>query len=154
MISIIKSLASRLAPAKSVLMVAYSAALGAGLVIGVQAALESLDVREAAPTVPTVDVQFVALGKAYSPQLGKVYASAWVEGEGALETGQPMDKALQKVSAAWDAGRTGLFDRLVTPELVKILPEGQEASAITPAQRDELSRAFRGFAAGLGGTSR
>ena len=82
-----------------------------------------------------------------------MYATAWVEGAGALESGQPMDKALENVSAAWDAGRTNLFDRLITPELVKILPEGQEPSAITPAQRQELSRAFRGFAVGLGGSS-
>ncbi|HKM54669.1 MAG TPA: hypothetical protein VJY33_14765 [Isosphaeraceae bacterium] len=151
-ITMIKSLASRLVAGRAVFLVVCSAALGAGLAVGVRAALDVSDVG-VAPVVPAVDARFVALGKAYLPQLGKVYATAWVEGAGALESGQPIDKALQNVSAAWDAGRTNLFDRLITPELVKILPEGQDPSAITPAQRQELSRAFRGFAVGLGGSS-
>ncbi len=151
-ISMIKSLASRLVAGKAVFLVVCSVALGAGLAVGVRAALDASDAG-GAPVVPTVDARFVALGKAYLPQLGKVYASAWAEGAGALESGQPLDEALKSVGAAWDAGRTSLFDRLITPEFVKILPEGQEQSAVTPAQRSELSRAWRGFAAGLGGSA-
>jgi hypothetical protein len=123
------------------------------LVVGALAALGSLDTGASAPVAPVVDDRFVALGKAYLPELGKVYASAWTDGAGALEAGQPVDKALQAVSAAWDAGRVSLFDRLITPELVKIVPQGQADSAISPAQRAELARAWRGFASGLSGTS-
>jgi len=144
---------SRLVPGKTVLLVVCSGALGAGLVLGALAALGSLDSGASAPVTPAVDDRFVALGKVYLPQLGKVYASAWTEGAGALESGQPLESSLQKVSAAWDAGRTGLFDRLITPEFAKILPQDQDESAMTPDRRARLARAWRGFAAGLSGSS-
>lgn len=147
----IQFLVARLVPTRVVLVVLCSFALGAGLALGVEKALDFFDGGNA-PKTPAVEPRFVALGKVYLPQLGKAYASAWVQGAGVLESGQPVDKALQSVSAGWDAGRKSLFDRLVTPELVKIAPEEQDISALTPAQREQLVRAFRGFAVGLGGS--
>ena len=37
---------------------------------------------------PPHDPQFVVLGKAYLPQLGKAYAAAWDEGAKELEAGR------------------------------------------------------------------
>ena len=49
--------------------------------------------------------------------------------------------------------RLSYTSQTITPEFAKIIPEGQEESAITPDQRAQLARAWRGFAAGLSGSS-
>src|SRR4051794_15454140 len=68
------------------------------------------------------DIRFTRLGRAYLPELGRVYAAAWYEGARRLEDGQSMASAIGAVGKAWDAGRIRLFDRLVTPEFDAIVP--------------------------------
>jgi hypothetical protein len=102
-----------------------------------------------APAVSSIDARFVPLGRAYVPALGRVYAAAWIDGARALEAGQPVDTALQTVSKSWDSRRAALFDRLVTPQFSRILPEGQANADSKPADKQALARAWRGFARGL-----
>jgi hypothetical protein len=96
------------------------------------------------------------LGRAYLPELGRVYAAAWREGAGRLERGQSIASALEAVGRAWDTGRLRLFDRLVTPELAAIVPQG--SSRPSGPGRDDgpkaLARAWRAFAAGLDAAGR
>jgi hypothetical protein len=96
-----------------------------------------------------LDVRFIPLGKTYLPELGRVYAAAWNEGARALESGQPVAAALKSVDQSWDSGRVQLFDRLVTPEFSKIVPENQPEGEAKPADLAALTRAWRGFALGL-----
>ena len=104
--------------------------------------------------VPALDSRFVTLGRAYLPELGKAYATAWNEGAKALESGQPVAAAIKTVGQSWDSGRGQLFDRLITPELTKIVADGQPESEVTAAARQALVRAWRGFASGLGSPRR
>jgi len=101
-----------------------------------------------------VDSRFVALGRSYLPELGRAYAAAWEEGACALEAGEPIDAALERVAVRWERERTALFDRMVTPRLETIVPEGVDESAISPAARIALGRAWRGFGFGLATAAR
>jgi hypothetical protein len=140
----------RLFPGKTVLLTAVSGALGAGLAVAVLALHGWLGGDGSRPSPPPVlDVRFIPLGQTYLPELGRVYAGAWNEGAKALESGQSVASALKSVGQSWDSGRVQLFDRLITPEFSKIVPEGQAESESTPAGRLALARAWRGFAAGL-----
>ncbi len=65
-------------------------------------------------------------------------------------SGQSVAAALKCVSQSWDSGRVQLFDRLIAPELSKIVADGQPESQVTTADRQALARAWRGFASGLG----
>ncbi len=69
---------SRLIPGKTLLLVAVSGALGAGLAVGVPALHTWLwgDGSKPAPP-PMLDVRFIPLGKTYLPELSRVYATAW-----------------------------------------------------------------------------
>jgi hypothetical protein len=96
-----------------------------------------------------IDARFVPLGQVYLPELGRLYAAAWTEGAKALEAGQQVDVALKRVSQAWDSGRVVLFDRLVTPQFSKVLPEGRAEAESKAADKMALARAWRGFARGL-----
>jgi hypothetical protein len=100
--------------------------------------------------------RFTRLGRAYLPELGRVYAAAWYEGARGLEEGRTIDVAITAVAKSWEAGRVKLFDRLVTPEFAAIVP--QDASRPPRLEgdtdRQALARAWRAFAAGLEATSR
>lgn len=98
---------------------------------------------------PPVDGRFVTLGRAYLPQLAQAYARAWNGGANALDSGQPISAALDSVGKNWTSSRTALFDKVVAPELSKIVPESVSDSDITPQERAALAAAWRGFAVGL-----
>jgi hypothetical protein len=100
---------------------------------------------------PTVSLEgrFIPLGQSYLPELGRVYAAAWNEGAGCLEAGHSLASSLQRVSRSWEAGRIQLFDRLITPELSTIVPEGQTGPQTGSAQRLAMARAWRALAIGL-----
>jgi hypothetical protein len=121
-------------------------------VVGIVISGLNLNPSEARPQAPApseVDARFRTLGRAYLPALGHAYAAAWLEGAKALEAGQPVDLALAAVGRSWDSGRTALFDRMVTPQFHKIVPEGRADAEITPAEKKALASAWRGFARGL-----
>jgi hypothetical protein len=128
------------------LTVAFSSLVGGAVAIGVSARLGG----PSGPPAPPHDPQFVPLGRAYLPGLGKAYAAAWEEGAKGLEAGQPLSAALAAVGKAWDASRTQLFDRMATPEFAKIIPESRKDADITLQQRAAMAAAWRGFALGLG----
>ncbi len=145
----------RLCSAKTVVLIAVSAALGGGLATAAPALERLLGHGDSSPTpAPALDGRFVTLGRAYLPELGRAYATAWNEGAKALESGQPVASALKSVGQSWDSGRVQLFDRLITPELSKIVPDGRPESQLTTADRQALARAWRGFASGLGSPRR
>lgn len=98
-----------------------------------------------------VDAHFISIGQTYRTELGKVYARAWEDGARNLESGAGAAAAIDGVAKSWDAGRVSLFESLVTPELVKIVPEGKADKDITAEDRSRLAAAWRGFAKGLGG---
>jgi hypothetical protein len=131
---------------RTVLTVALSSLLGGAVAIGVSARLG----EPAGPPAPPHDAHFVRLGRAYLPGLGKAYAAAWEEGAKGLEAGQPVSAALAAVGNAWAANRTQLFDRMVTPEFAKVIPQSQKDADITLQQRAAMAAAWRGFALGLG----
>jgi hypothetical protein len=95
------------------------------------------------------DRHFVALGRAYVQDLGQACAGAWNDGASALDSGQPVSAALDRVGKNWTSSRTALFDKLVAPEFAKIVPESIKDSDVTPTERAALAAAWRGFAAGL-----
>jgi hypothetical protein len=131
---------------RTLLTVALSSLLGGAVAIGAAAWLG----RPAGPPAPPTDPNFVRIGRAYLPGLGKAYAAAWEEGAKALDSGQPFSTAFAAVGKTWDTNRTQLFDQMATPELAKILPESQKDADVTPQQRAAMAAAWRGFAAGLG----
>ena len=130
---------------RTLLTAALSSLLGGAVAIGVSAWLG----QPAGPPPPPHDPNFVRVGRAYLPGLGKAYAAAWEEGAKSLEAGQPLSAAIAAVGKAWDASRTQLFDRLATPEFAKIVPESQKDTDVTPAQRAAMAAAWRGLALGL-----
>lgn len=93
--------------------------------------------------------RLVAVGRAYRVELGKVYGDAWLEGAKRLDDGQGPAAALESVAKAWDSGRVALFERLVTPELARVVPEGKPDADVSPTDRAKLAAAWRGFAKGL-----
>lgn len=132
--------------ARTLLTIALSSLLGGAVAIGVSTHLGG----SAGLPTPPINPNFVRLGRAYLPGLGKAYAAAWEEGAKALDAGQPFSAAISAVGKTWDANRTRLFDRLATPEFAKILPESQKDADVTFHQRAAMAAAWRGFAAGLG----
>ena len=141
----------RLGFAQTVMLIAVSTALGAGLTSAAQALQMRLGLITSSPApIPAVDSRFITVGRAYLPELGRAYATAWNEGAKALESGQPVAAALKCVSQSWDSGRVQLFDRLIAPELFRIVADGQPESQVTTSSRQALARAWRGLASGLG----
>lgn len=98
---------------------------------------------------PPTAQSLVRLGKAYTANLGKVYASSWETGAAALEAGKPISSALDAVRDAWDRDRMALFNRSVAAEFAKVVPPGKADSEITAAEKTELAKAWRAFASGL-----
>jgi hypothetical protein len=102
------------------------------------------------PIPPPYDPRFVVLGRSYHAQLGRAYATAWEDGAKALEVGEGVSTALDTVTKKWGASRTDLFDKLITPEFAKILPESVKDADVTATERAAMAAAWRGFALGLG----
>jgi hypothetical protein len=126
-----------------------SSLVGAALAIAVLTGIE--DSRKPTPSPgPVHDPRFVALGKAYLPQLGKAYAAAWEEGAKQLEAGAGIATALDALSKTWSANRAQLYDHVLTPEFSKIVTESVKDADVTPAERSAMAAAWRGFAIGLG----
>jgi hypothetical protein len=134
---------------RTLVTVGLSSALGAALAMLVSA-------RLAAPSKPvpnpgdSPNAQFVAIGKAYLPQLGKSYSAAWEEGAKQLEAGGGISAALGAVSKTWSANRTKLYDHMLTPEFSRIVPESVKDADLTPAERSAMAAAWRGLSLGLG----
>ncbi len=124
-----------------------AALVGGSVTFGISAWLRSHDGANAVQ--PPHDARFVALGRAYRPQLALAYAQAWNQGATALDSGQPVSAALELVVKNWTASRTALFNKLVAPEFAKIVPESIKDSDVTPQERAGLSAAWRGLAVGL-----
>ncbi|QEH38665.1 hypothetical protein OJF2_72710 [Aquisphaera giovannonii] len=142
-----------LAERKSLMLVAASVVATTGLTTWAMPAASRWLGRGAA-TTRTADPRFVALGRSYIPELGKAYSSAWDDGATALESGQAIGAALKVVSQSWEQGRTKLFDRLVTPELCKVVPDGKPEAELKDADKAAVARAWRGLAAGMKSTGR
>jgi hypothetical protein len=104
--------------------------------------------RDSSPA-DSLEGRFILLGQSYLPELGHAYAAAWNEGASCLEAGSSLASSLQRVSRSWEAGRIQLFDRLITPELAKIVPEGQTGPQAGYTQRLAMARAWRAMASGL-----
>jgi hypothetical protein len=133
---------------RTLVTVTLSSVMGGAVAIGVSDWLRPLDSPSASPQ-PPYDRRFVSLGRTYLPQLGKAYAAAWDHGANALDSGQPISAALDTVAQTWTADRTAIYDKLLTPELAKIVSESVKDSDVTPAERAAMAAAWRGFALGL-----
>jgi hypothetical protein len=136
-------------PSRSTLAtIAVSSLMGGALALGISTWLWSPEAPPASP-VPPHDPHFFRLGRAYLPELGKAYATAWEDGAKGLETGQNLSDALNAVTKAWGTNRTQLFDRMATPEFLKLVPESKKDADVTPQERAAMAAAWRGFALGL-----
>ncbi|MGO9471070.1 MAG: hypothetical protein ACLQIB_41575 [Isosphaeraceae bacterium] len=133
---------------RTLLTVVASALVGGSATLGIALWLRSHEGANLAQ--PGHDARFLALGRAYLPQLGAAYSRAWDQGATALDSGQTVSAALDLVAKNWTSNRTTLFDKLVAPELAKIVPESIKDSDVTHEERAALAAAWRGFAAGLG----
>jgi hypothetical protein len=129
---------------RTLLTVTLSSVLGGAVAIGVSDWLRPNNSPQ-----PPYDRRYVSLGRAYLPQLGKAYAVAWDQGAKALDAGQGISAALDTVAQTWTANRTEIYDKLLTPELVKIVAESVKDSDVSPAERAAMAAAWRGFALGL-----
>jgi hypothetical protein len=145
----LNGLLSMIPSRRTIVTVVLSSALGAGLVIAASAWLGALHEPNPGP-LPPRNVRFVALGKAYLPQLGKAYAAAWEEGAKKLEAGAGVSVALDAVAKNWSSNRTALYDHLLTSEFSKIVTESVKDADVTSAERSALAAAWRGLAQGLG----
>ncbi len=122
---------------------------GAIVVAIVVAAHLGCGTRATVPSSPPSDARFLVIGKAYLPQLGAAYADAFTVGAAHLEDGEPVSDALDAISKAWSANRLSLYDKTLSPEFTKILPESVRDEDVTPAERAALAAAWRGLALGL-----
>jgi hypothetical protein len=98
---------------------------------------------------PAIDQHFVELGRSYRPDLENAYARAWDDGATALESGRGLNEALEVVSQAWAVNRLDAYNRRLTPELAKIVPEGKDHTVLGPAEIARMAAAWRGLAVGL-----
>jgi hypothetical protein len=115
-----------------------------------------------APDVPTPTPQpqpapdpaapGVAIGRAYAPQLLETYAAAWEKGATQVAAGLSSADVATTFGADWQKARTDLFNRVLKPELNRVLPEG--APIADQAQRDAVAKLWRDVAAGLRGAIR
>jgi hypothetical protein len=133
---------------RALLTVTLSSVLGGAVAIGVSNWLQTPD-RPTGNLQPPYDRRYVSLGQAYLPQLGHAYAIAWEQGAKALDSGQGISAALDTVAQSWTANRTEVYDKLLTPELAKIVPESVKDSDVNSAERAAMAAAWRGFALGL-----
>lgn len=96
---------------------------------------------------PTADLK--AAGKAYPRALAVHYAEAWRKGADRLEAGESVPKALAVVAESWTGGRTTLFDKVLAPAFVAVVPEGRPDEEVSSEQKARLAALWRSFAAGL-----
>jgi hypothetical protein len=133
---------------RAIATVVVSSLAGVALTVAVSTWVEAS--RKPAPNPgPPHDARFVALGKAYLPQLGSAYARAWDEGAKQLDAGKSIADALDAVSKTWSSSRTQLYDHVFTPEFSKIVAESVKDADVTPAERAALAAAWRGLSLGL-----
>jgi hypothetical protein len=97
------------------------------------------------------DKAFASLGREYLPELGKAYGKAWEAGAAKIDAGLPIAAASEEVTKAWQAQRVDVFNRMITPQLQSIFPEGADEASITPSQRVRMARAYRGLGRGCSG---
>jgi hypothetical protein len=121
--------------------------VGGATTIGVSQWLRTHNDGNSSRSLP--DTHFAAVGRAYLPRLGETYAQAWNQGAIALDSGQPISAALDLVAKNWATDRSALFDKLLAPELTKIVPESIKDSDVTPFERAAMAAAWRGLARGL-----
>jgi hypothetical protein len=133
---------------RTLVTVTLSSVLGGAVAIGMSDWLLTSDGPTGSPK-PATDRRYVSLGRAYLPQLGNAYAAAWDQGAKALDSGQGISAALDTVAQTWTANRTEIYDKLLTPELAKIVSESVKDSDVTPAERAAMAAAWRGLAVGL-----
>lgn len=101
------------------------------------------------PLPPAPSSSFVELGARYGPEMCAAYAKAWDSAAPTIESTGDVGAALDLVGKSWESGRTSLFTSEVSPEFVKIVPEGTAPSDVTDQQRADLAKAWREFAEGL-----
>lgn len=134
---------------RALLTVLLSSLVGAALAIAVSTWAQVPGKPTPNPGPPH-DPRFIALGKAYLPQLGKAYAAAWEEGAKQLEAGKGIAAALDVVSSTWSSKRSQLYDHVFTPEFSRIVAESVKDADVTPQERAALAAAWRGLSLGLG----
>jgi hypothetical protein len=90
-----------------------------------------------------------AIGRDYPRGLAAAYASAWIDGARALESGRGVSDSLGVVERAWKAGRMSLIDEKLSPFFSEVVPEGQSDAETSHIDRSTLAILWREFAAGL-----
>jgi hypothetical protein len=104
----------------------------------------------APPTPPTPpESKFVALGKAFLPDLKAAQAAGWRKGAEALRGGKGVKDSEDATRSALLARLEADFESKVGPALQAILPEDQELA--DPAKRAALAAALEDLANGLDG---
>jgi hypothetical protein len=144
----LNQLCSLLPSRRTLVTVALSGVLGAALAMFASGRLAGRGKTVPNPGSPH-NAQFVAIGRAYLPRLGKSYAGAWEEGAKQLEAGAGISASLDAVSKAWSANRTKLYDQILTPEFSRIVAESVKDTDLTPAERSAMAAAWRGLSLGL-----
>lgn len=134
---------------RTLVVVAVSGVLGGVLALLASARLATAD-KPAPNPAYSHDRRFVAIGRAYLPQLGKAYAAAWEQGAKKLEAGGGIAVSLDAVSQSWKSNRVQLYDRMLTPEFAKIVAENIKDEDLTTAERTAMAAAWRGLSLGLG----
>jgi hypothetical protein len=106
-----------------------------------------------APVVPDDPTRpGVTIGRAYAPQLLETYAAAWEKGATQVAAGLSSADVAATFGPDWQKARTDLFNRVLKPELNRVLPEG--APIADQAQRDAVAKLWRDVATGLRGAIR
>lgn len=105
--------------------------------------------RENGPAPPGKAGDLTAIGKAYGPNLAKVYASALEAGATSLEQGTAVSVSLDAIHDRFAADRLALFRKYLAPELAKVVPEAKPDPDVTPPERAGLVKALRAIATGL-----
>ncbi len=102
-----------------------------------------------APSGPRTTVNGKALGRSFAPTVASNLGDAWLAAADAIEQGKTISEAQAALQLAWQDARIKSFTAKVAPEFMKVLPEGQEPT--NPAERAEVVKLWRDFAAGLKG---
>lgn len=97
---------------------------------------------------PAIDQSFVAVGHQYGATLQRNNSAAWGNFATSLKS-MPLSKALAKVGQDFNALRQADYDKILTPALAKIVPDGTPDASVTPAQLEALQAAGNGLAKGL-----
>ena len=117
------------------------------LILGGVVLYDHLAIREPAAVSPVVNGKI--LGQKFAGAVAGSFGDAWLLAADTLEQGKSVADAQVALQTGWQDGRTKAFTLLVTPEFSKVLLEGTEPA--TPAQRTEVIKLWRDFAAGLKG---